>query len=260
MPATEPNLVTLMKSVLDISYKSVTKRHTKSLNYGSRKYSQLRLMGIAHAMFRDMIIVCNTNKSARSLELLHRPLIEIWVNFLWIGLGNNNKNYVLYVIDDNLRMAKHVDYIIKYLRKTNTNQKEIDDWLDIKKLNLEQAEDAKKSTKFKFQTLKLPSIAERAREIDVAYPSLDGSMEWMILYPFSFAHRVIHSSNSQLNRLGSNDDKTIDILGSNEELDRAASECLLTFMGLLDDFGRVFKIPTKLDKLWESAKTAKVYK
>lgn len=65
----EVSLIELMLDVLKVSEEIVIKNHSGNLRLKRKKYTQLRLMGIAHALFRDMASI-GEHGSARTLELL----------------------------------------------------------------------------------------------------------------------------------------------------------------------------------------------
>lgn len=180
------------------------------------------------------------------------------MNFRWIGLGKGIRNYSLYVINDNLKRAKHVDHIIAYIQRTSDDREDIKEWEYVKHLNLSQANEAVKLSKFVGKNEKYPLISDKAHEIDKLYPATQNSFEWLILYPYSFAHMAVHITNSQLNRMTDDVTNEIQIMGSKEELEHAAFDALTIFLGLLEDYARIFRTKTDLKEYWDQVLRAKI--
>ncbi|MEO6513283.1 MAG: DUF5677 domain-containing protein [Candidatus Saccharimonadales bacterium] len=244
------SLLKIMKSVIDASEKIVLEKHVGDLNIRRNRYAQLRCMGLAHAIFNDIVVIIEINKSARTVELLLRPLIELYVNFMWLGIGRGIGNYAVFVADDNYKVARQIDHILKFHRKIGSEQKEIEDWTKVQDLNHEQAKHALKLTTVLDGTETFPSITKRAQEIDLSRDTKN-AFEWLVLYPYSFAHRAVHVSNSWLNHMV--DEETGEILldGSPDQLEHAAVDALSIFLGMLTDYQRIFKIEYDLEQYWD---------
>lgn len=249
------SLTKLMSEILIISETFVIKKHQGDLKIRNRKYAQIRLAGIAHALFADITTLVKEGCSARTLEILTRPLIEVYINFRWIGLDQGVKNFSLYVMNDNMSMAKQAERIIKYYKSHPGNDDQIIEWRKIQALNLKQAKDALKASKLIQPKEKYPTISEKARMIDSNLPGGEDTFEWMVLFPYSFAHMAVHVTNRQLNRM-LDEESEISIYGSSDEIERSAFDATVTFLALLEDYNNIFKMQIDLSSYWSRVGSA----
>lgn len=252
MPQSSSNPeLTLMHDLVSLGNEVILDAHRGDLRFQQKKYTQLRLMGMEHAVFKDLLTVLENDGSARTAELLLRPLIEIFINFRWIGLGSGNKNCNLYAIDDSQKMIKHIDRIITHEKNHGNNTDEINAWQDVRRIHVKHIEKRINSTKGLTGREKYPTIAEKAKQIDTVEPNLGGAFEWITLFPYFFAHRAVHVSNSQLDKMISEDDGYLSINGSDIELRRAAFDGTTAYLGMLEDYTSIFKIKIDADLYWQ---------
>lgn len=244
------NLISLMREIESRSSEIVIRPHTGDLNYRRKKYLLLRMVGIAHVLFSDSIDLIGS-KSIRTVEVLHRPLVEVLINFTWISTGKYNRNYSLYVADDNEKMAKHVDYILDYLSRTGASIEGVEDWKKVKQVNIRQAAEVRSSSKYVTEGDRCPSIYERAKQVDEERPNLKNSTEWLALFPYHFAHNATHTTNRQLNSILHAESDEIELYGSDESCTRVAFDVTLTYLALLENYCDVFRIKGDLKDFWK---------
>jgi hypothetical protein len=228
-----------------------TKDYSKSID---RKYAQTRIFAHAAILLEETAYAA-TRKNLRAMEVLSRVLIESYINMLWLGLEANNKNYVQYVVSDCEQMIKQANHIIKFYKLTKPTSIHISEWQEIIEINKSQIREAKKETKMLGADRRMPSIVNRAKQIDRQIGFKDRIFEEFVTFDYSMAHNAVHVSNRQLNRMFNEDVGQDTFESSVSDVSTQLQRSLIFFLGMFEDAIEVLKLNTSVAKYWREINT-----